>query len=511
VEDGVLLTQLERDLLAKKEIQELAMLELPKVASSLNPLTSQPIMKIELEFDISTLPDDVDAILELKLSLDIWQSSMSIFIARYREGKTWPKDFGFEEPEYMEFYRVDRPRVDVWFKWMNYVQRMGRHITDFDSYPCIYDLNFDGRDIRPGTMPTKFEIPSLASLASMESRFTLSAHRVGLGATEEVSGTTDIQIELHGEVGEERVCLYRSRTTYTQEVVLECPWFAPEMHPIYREAVLARYLSGESLKSMMNTTASKIRTELQDVIYKVEVDWNTFQFQTNEERHFVARSRYSTGRARESRGLRRDAMKMYMDAAELFYSLRRTDRPALRHDFMLFESAFRTVALWLGEKRVDNAAYMLERVNLIMTLIFENNPTEPDYRRFKADLEILAAEVRAGENKKDLAVQHLAKSIEIYADLYNELSSSARRIAWLEILTNAVNYLQTWGISSCRELATWREQLRRELGEEVAERVTKFRALTQLPVWLQKKTVASWPVKPVSSTSLRYSLHIREG
>jgi TIR domain len=90
VPDGILLNHIEREILAKKEIQEAADKELPKISQSLDSISRGPIRKIEFSFDFQSIPNDPNTILELQVGLDIWTSSLSPIVARYREGETWP-------------------------------------------------------------------------------------------------------------------------------------------------------------------------------------------------------------------------------------------------------------------------------------------------------------------------------------------------------------------------------------------------------------------------------------
>jgi hypothetical protein len=95
VEDSVLLDKAERELLAKAQILERAEKELPQIAKTIDPLSSDPIRQIELQIDVASLPEDDDIILELSLTLDLFKGSMSIFYRSIPRGSHVARPISF--------------------------------------------------------------------------------------------------------------------------------------------------------------------------------------------------------------------------------------------------------------------------------------------------------------------------------------------------------------------------------------------------------------------------------
>jgi hypothetical protein len=147
IEDGVLLDAAQRSILADKEKQLQADKDLPAVALEIARIRQEPIREITISIDHTSFPADQQVILELQLELDrLWSQSMRFFFALYREGSTWPEEFGFQEPPYTHYFLRDCPHVDAKFRWFDRTQDLTQMIdgTDLHDLPAQFSLKFDG-------------------------------------------------------------------------------------------------------------------------------------------------------------------------------------------------------------------------------------------------------------------------------------------------------------------------------------------------------------------------------
>jgi TIR domain len=513
VEDSVLLDKAERELLAKAQILERAEKELPQIAKTIDPLSSDPIRQIELQIDVASLPEDDDIILELSLTLDLFKGSMSIFIARYREGHTWPAQFRFEEPEYTDYYLKDTHRVDVQFRWYDCVQKLRQHIADVDAFPATFTLTFDGRELRPGgefSLPANFEIPCVNTLVKKNHFFTLIAHNSSTGTHQDISPDTDIKMELHARVQEQTIRLYRSFTTYKQAILLDGSFLRADSNTIHREIVLNRYDLNSSLSKQMRAAEGKRREEITAALETLDFNWHGFAFESIDEHRLTARERFKRAGTFYSRELWRDAYRMYQDTAELFFSLSKTEKLSLRDGTMMFLSTLRLVTTWTRQNAFDNAGKMVFAMKNTASDLAKLNPAEPDCRRFCADAALANATVQAKLGRIQDAASELATAVDIYEKLNTELKSPARRLAWLEVLRTAVKRSDELGLQNDQNMDEWETKLTSEIGEEAKDQVLRVQAPGELPVWLQKVENPNWPTKRIHSSTLRYSLRIVE-
>ena len=250
IDNSILFDQLQRDLLASNQIIEEAEDGLPEVKRQITAIADETIRKITLQVELESLPDP-GSILELRLKLDLWKGSLSLFVARYQEGHTWPKGLGFEECEYTEFYRKRNPLVDARFRWKDYSQKMPRVGTSNETLAEFY-LEFDGHEFYPGgqiRMPANFEVPCLNEQAKHWSTFELFLHSADTPSPTLIDSETDIQIEMFGRVGEREIRLYRSGHTYKQETLLRCPSIIAETNSIWQEVLVHGYDSKDTLRN----------------------------------------------------------------------------------------------------------------------------------------------------------------------------------------------------------------------------------------------------------------------
>jgi hypothetical protein len=499
VKDQVLLDSAQRLLLANKEIRLRAEAELPSIADKIAPLAARPFRKVSLTIHPETLPENPNIILELRLVLDtLFHGAMSFFIAQYREGLTWPAEFDFKEPDFTEFFLTDRPRIDVQFKWFDRTIPLHPQIdgTDLKTLPAIFTLEFDGAEFKPRgdlNLPQVFEVPSLETLAKQNSHFELIAHDPSAKSASYVPAETDIEIDLVGEVEQQGLHLYRSRTTPVQRIVLGSDYLRGVPNAIRGEAILQRYLGSPPMIDR--------RAEIAAALEKSE-------FQSEEERRLAARFRFSAAVLARFRTLHRDAYKMFQEAAELLQPLVLERKPVLEDASLMYRSCRALVDIWLRQESFQQASQLANTLGAVAQGIKDSDPTNADYRRMWADTLLVNAQIHAKLANLASAATELAEHVKTLQQLHAELPTPARRMAMLQALTNAIQCATEWKIVDDVPVDEWKATLKAEVGESVTEQLTRPHSPEELPAWLQKSDPAGWPTQLVESDTLRYSLRI---
>jgi len=499
VEDGVLLDAASRLLLANKETVVRAEAELPGVAEQVAPLASQPIRAISLAIRPETLPEDPNVILELQLRLDpLFSGSMSFFIARYREGRTWPEEFGFREPPFTEFFLTDRPRLDVKLKWFDRVESPTVQVdgTDLKTLPATFNLEFDGAEFKPKgdlSIPQKFEIPSLDNLENKNSHFRVIAHDTAAKQAREIGSDTDIDVTLTGSTGPGSVCLYASRLTPQQRVVLRSEYLSHVDNQIRKTALLQRYL-GEPV----------YRDDRGEVVAALEKG----EFNSDEQRRLAARFRFSEAVLKRFQTLHRDAYKLFQETGELLQPLVLERAPALEDATLMYRACRAMVEIWLRQDSFPQAAQIGETLGAIAQAIQDSDQTSPDFKDIWADAVLVNAGIHAKLGDKKRAASELHENVVVRRKLYAELTSPERRIDYVQALTDAVRNATEWGIVEAVPLSKWIDAIKAEVGDSAAEKLTRQPPPDQLPKWLEKSDPAGWPTVPLKSATLRYSLRI---
>jgi hypothetical protein len=199
---------------------------------------------------------------------------------------------------------------------------------------------------------------------------------------------------------------------------------------------------------------------------------------------------------------------MYSDVGNPLYEIRKRQKLSFRDHLMLFMSYFNSTWIFLKQEQYENAHKMMVVLDGATRDIIAADGNEPNYQRYRADAQAMGASILAKLNRKVEALVKLSSSIDIYAELHKKLPSKARRLAWLESLTNGVQSLQAWDLKDAPKLAEWKSLLREKVGDEISEKVMSFWPPDVLPVWLRKITLAGWPTTSISSPTLRYSLYL---
>jgi hypothetical protein len=372
VDDEVLLDAANRQLIANREIVARAEEELPGVDMQLAAIAAQPVRSVEVVVVSDTLQDP-NIILELQLKLDdLFHGTMSFYIAHYREGRTWPGEFGLEEPEYTEFFLKDRPRLDVQFRWFDRVVPLGPQLdgTDLKDLPATFSLEFDGAQFKPKgefDLPQTLEIPSLETLEKQRSSFRLIAHDTVQKQAGEIAADTDIDVQLSGSTTEgERLCLYASRTTPTQRVIQSSEYLGHVSSSIRRAALLQRYA---------RTAREDLRPEIVEALKKGVFD-------SDEQRRLAAQFRYSEAILARGRALHRDAYVKFQETAELMQPLvLGQKKPSLPDASLMYRACRMMVEIWVRQDSFKEAGQISETLGRMAQAIRDSDPENPDFRR----------------------------------------------------------------------------------------------------------------------------------
>ncbi|KAJ9502285.1 hypothetical protein H2202_002350 [Exophiala xenobiotica] len=509
VQGLLLLDAAERELQNEKSLRDRAENQFPQLMRKLEESVSQPIRRLYIKIKLDSLPKDPDQILELSLKLDRmgYHGHMSIFIARYREGRTWPKSLGFEESPYEDYLLAPWPRIDVRYRWysrtvkLTWIHKPAKPITDIDHYI----MEFDGTDFQPReklTLSQKFEIPSLSTL-SIESFFRLLCRNMSGDEAGETPDGTDIWIEVSGWAGEQAFRLYRSHTTRIQRNILRAPYLSnPAMSPIIREALLSLYFqtSGTDQYGTERTLDEAIEKSLGCDIYD-----------SDDHRRLAAYYEYRNARSLSRQGQKKAAQECYVRSGNLLWYLMHGDL-LLEDVSILYLGAQHMMSHYLQTKRLDDAEYFLKSQLQAMEFAVAAKPEEPDFQRllFKALFNKAKIDIALGR-PHTTALESLCRGQDLLLDLYNKAPTRERRNAWIAVLIESIQLYHEWKVSMPKLLELWENALRPFVpGGIFEEAVALPSPPNELPVWLTDGTVDDWPTKEIKSASLRYTLRIPE-
>ncbi|GKZ64928.1 hypothetical protein AnigIFM50267_007084 [Aspergillus niger] len=512
IEGSVILSEIESELQYNKFLQDQAEEALPEIRRTVDASSASPIRHVRLNIFPETLPEDSNIILELKLKLDtLFHGTMSFFIARYREGRTWPEGYDFREPDYNEFFLEIKPRIDVQFKWFDRIVRLKSidYGKDWEDHPETYYIEFDGTQFKPHedlAFPQVFEIPCLRTLIKDHSSFELVSHNSLSKASTLVSEGTDIAIELVGEVAQgEWLHLYRSHITKDIENLQKASYFSsPKMSPIFREALLSRCpvtkdgKKGDTYKELEESIIASIeKGEYSSADEMRLAGWYLFY-----------KASMSFGRE-----MWRDAYEAYDKASLALQPLVMSQVPTMRDAVSMYMSVLRKVEIFYRQKRFQHAEWIIPALMRVARSISESDPEEPDFQRIWADALLAEAKVNMALEQKYLALESLVKNVDVLHQLYRKVQLPSRHRAWIAALSYAIRTVAMWQISADQQLSAWRTDLRNEIGnnDEAFGLLTRPpRPPSELPVWLRDCTLQQWPTKPIKSAALRYALKLPE-
>jgi hypothetical protein len=499
VQEQLLLDAATRLLLENKETLARAEEELPAVAEEMVRLAGYPIRKISLAIRAETLPDDPNVVLELRLKLDeLFHGAISLYIAHYQEGRTWPEELGFKEPPFTEFFLADRPRLDVQFQWFDRVIPLDVQIdgTDLKTLPAMFTLEFTGAEFRPKgelNLPQKFEVPSLDALEKDNSLFRLIAHDWAAKQAREIPADTDIDVRLTAEGDQGNLCLYASIITPQQRVVLQSEYLGRVTHQIRKTAILQRYAGAPAFEDRRSEIVAAL---------------DAGEFKSDEQRRLAARYRFSEATLARFRTLHRDAYVKFQETAELLRPLVVERIPTLDDASLMYRACRATVETWLRQDSLREAGQLGETLGGVAQAIREADEANADFQRIWADAVLVNAEIHARLGDKGRAALELQENVDTLAKLNQELPSPERRGEYLGGLARAVRNAAEWSIADAVPAGAWQAALAAEVGDSDAQALTRPRPPNELPRWLEKTDLKGWPTAPLKSVTLRYALRI---
>jgi hypothetical protein len=444
---------------------------LPQLDAQLVAIRNAPTRDIAIEFVPESFFGESPAILELRLELDpLFTVPMSFFFARYVEGKTWPPDFGFTEPDHTEFSH-QRARVDVKFAWFDRVLALQQEIdgTDTGIRPR-FDLQLDGKEFMPGgpglNLPQKMEIPSLQSLIDKKVRFRLIVHDPVARTAHEIDpATRPVTLRVlaaHDMSGtQEQLVLFDGNPSPLQKDALAGDYLFSR-GPIERMVLLNLY---PPVVAERRRADQALRDELLHLL-------KTRRPETADQRRLLARGVAGAARLAVVRGDPATALNAFLEVGSLLGPLvieskglpRREDGEAF------YEAAVQPVAFYVRSRRFDDAQKYLPKLALIAERMLADAPDEPDYQRWRADAHLWEARVAAGTERWEQLATSLQSYVQCLTRVHEQIGSEATRNELVGALSQAIE-LAAKAPSGEGLSAPWRAELRR-LSKPDAQRPT---------------------------------------
>jgi hypothetical protein len=295
--DDVRLDEAMQKSLADLADQQEAAKAMPEIARALDAVGDRPFRDVRMSVDPRAFEgqiyDENPFVLELRLVLNpLFTAPMSMFLARFREGHTWPPAFGFDERPYTDF-RLDQARIDCKVKWYNRVEDTTLVIdgTELGLPLAAFSMQFDGSKLQPDAAPASpftpsipplavaYEIPSLQKLVDDRCRFEVILHRINSEQAELVDPSlTDIVVQLVGRPDQNKldVTLFKMPNNEFEKVLLAGDYLSHIANPIERAATLALYSKPAPERTAARRRIHKLRLSVQ------KIDWD-------DDRRLVAR------------------------------------------------------------------------------------------------------------------------------------------------------------------------------------------------------------------------------
>jgi hypothetical protein len=505
VQDGVLLDAAQRALQADTALRETAEQELPAIADDLAPVRQLPIREIRFTLDDGSLPVEQDVMLELRLGLDpLFSVPMSFYFARYREGSTWPQQFGFQEPPYTAYYFLDRRRVDAKFTWFERVEDLTPTIG---SREAEFSLALSGEEFKPAgalNLPQTLQIPSLQGLHDMRSAFTLIAHsRASETATVVPLDSTDIDLRVDAYYRDHSAwcTLFCSTHSHAERVILGGEYLSHVDSAIEREALLGRYLS--RARQREQPPSERVR-----IIQQYHESNALGADASDEERRIVADYLFEEAGVARLRGQVDTAIAGYRAVANMLQPLV-FDRLPTDDDARLMYRACQAVAAYYVETRkFSEALENVQPLGWVTQRLLDLEPENADYRRAWASSVRTLALVHAETGEQAAAAHELHASVDVMRALAQELPAPIRLQDARNAVATALRDAALWGIASQLPVAEWREEAGEAGREAVARAIDEARTGPQLPAWVQPAEPEGWPTREIEAPLLRYKLRM---
>ena len=504
-DDTVLLDATRRSLLAAQDLQIRADRALPEVRANLEPVRDLPIRSLSISMEANSFPEAPGAVLELRLTFDtLFSQPMSVYFAKFREGATWPKEFGLAEPSYRQFFRRNVERIQATFRWFDQVLELEQVIdgTDLGDLPATWRLALSGAEFRPAGpgvhLPQRLEIPPLAKLVTPPNGFALILHDPTRKTASAVDvSRADIDVVVAADYADrvpQSVTLFRSRHSGDERAILGAQSFADLASPVEKEAALGVYV-----RTLPTTQGHAERIE------RVEQLLETDSARTDEERSLAARLSASRAALAAVRAQHRDALAGYMKAANLLQPAVFDGRGTYAEAVLLYSACASVVEFFLEREDATEAAKYIDAVVAVAGRLREIEPHEPDYRRLWADAMLDAARTNQGTGHAEDAASHLRERVDALRSLAVDLPSADTNEDLHRALAEGLALASTWHLEASLPVDPWRHEL------DPGKTPEEWGALldpAHADAWVQPTTLADWPTHAVTSDLLRYGLMV---
>lgn len=431
---------------------------LPQLAGQLERVRTLPTREIEIEFEPEIFFDAQPKILEVRLELDpLFTRPMSFFFASFKEGRTWPQEFSFEESPHTSFSH-GRARVDAKLAWFDRVADLTQTIdaTDAGTIPTFH-LEFDGKDFLPGNpgihLRQQYQIPPLQELIDKKVRFRLIEHDpVNKKATEIDTASRDLGLRVksfHKDFGAvSSLVLYDSRQSALEKDVGAGDFLA-NRGPIERTVLLNLY---PPIQAERTARAAKKRELARQLLETREV-------KTDTDRRLVARGLSQAAASATLRGDTASALNTNIDVIKLLEPLVfERDRLPMREDAdLLFKAAFQPVAYFMRTKKFDRARQYLPNLSLIAEQMIASDPEEPDYLRWRAECFLFSAFAAIGTGAQKDGNIALAAYVQTQREVHHKVRNQSTRTDLTAALDQAAEIASTLG-NDPATAAQWRKE-----------------------------------------------------
>jgi hypothetical protein len=273
VDEGVLLDEVRRGELADRAAVDAAEDAFPAAREALDRVTGAPIRELSVTVDQDTWPLDSRSVIEIVVTIDIFQGSLSILLAPYVEGRTWRPGSGLDERPASAFFAARKPRVDARLLWAGRVLTATavQDGTDLGELPLKFPFKLPGDEYtgqeRATTMAllTRFELPSLQELVDKRSRVEVWLHPADDAPSQHVDrATTDLRLRLEAPLRHDEAGIFGFRLWSHHDRLDEVLWRSPTMQAcagdLEREALLSLYRN-ESLRGDRSSVQRRERIE----------------------------------------------------------------------------------------------------------------------------------------------------------------------------------------------------------------------------------------------------------
>jgi hypothetical protein len=446
LDDTLLLDDVRRGELADRAAVEAAEAALPARRAALERVAGTPIRSLCVVVDPDFWPDDSGSLIEIALSIDIFVGSVTILLAPYVEGHTWPSSSGLPECPPSDFDPRMGTRVDACLRWA------GRTVpgaltldgTDLGELPVelTFDLpgdEFTGDErVRTWALLERFELPSLRELIDRDASIEVRRFsREGTDGECVDPAATDLRLRLEVPLRHDKAGIFGFRLwsfhDRLDEVLQSAPTLKSCATDLEREAVLSLYRN-EPLRAELNSDERRRRvTAMVDGEAPVTDDdrWAAF---------CLAAGRADVPRLR---GNRRQAAEITYQALGLLGDIQAEELDYGQASRVLLAVWHLVNDLGASSGRAEAIEYFTSYAVGLARALVEFHPDEPEYRR--------------------AVIRNLMQRAERYPGTQQALEDAREALAVADAL--AADDPLPWRIE---EANTWRERAEQILGSQGA-------------------------------------------